>query len=90
MAGDSFDQILENGEKDKKAAVLLTIANTAILIAQMIKISNGQLNENRVFGHFEMTIKGKSDPGEKTMIVLREMIRGALRPALRPDIKKYE
>ena len=90
MAGDSFDQILENGEKDKKAAVLLTIANTAILIAQIIKISNGQLNENRVFGHFEMTIKGKSDPGEKTMIVLREMIRGALRPALRPDIKKYE
>jgi hypothetical protein len=75
MAGTGFDEIFENGVDPKKKEIILkTLSNTAGLVINLLELSNGGLTLENVIGHSEATIRGKSDPGEKTMNFLRNAI----------------
>jgi len=76
MSGGNFDQYLK--ENPNHPVILSTLTQTATLVTKIIKTSGGTLDENKIFGHYEMTARGKSDPGEKTMSILREMIAKTL------------
>jgi peptidoglycan/xylan/chitin deacetylase (PgdA/CDA1 family) len=75
MAGSEFDEIFESTiNPEKKDIVLSTIENTADLVCKLIKLSGAKLSLKNVVGHLEVSIKGKSDPGKKTIRLLRRMV----------------
>ena len=79
MSGIGYESVFENGENPgKKKVVLETIENTAELVANIINLSNGNLKLEDVVGHLDVSVKGKSDPGEKTMQLLRSIIERKL------------
>lgn len=78
MAGIQFDEILRNDDSEKKEIVMSTLENTANLIIKLIKSSGGKLNFKDVVGHYEVTVRGKSDPGKETMKILRSIIQKKL------------
>jgi len=87
MSGGDFDQFLK--ENPNHPIVLSTLTQTATLLAKIIKTSGGSLDENKIFGHYEMTARGKSDPGRKTMFVLKEMVAKLLNSSSQPKSQTY-